>query len=254
MKSSVVKFFVCFVSIGLLQSCVGIALKSIGAHASSAELRILKSKTKTVCFIPMHHVGKKVFYDDVHRISDSLGRLGYVAFYEGVDTRLKDSLALDLLKRKWRKMMGFYLDKSGYIDSNHRFMGRYKLSKKYVNQPQAETLIAASTQPENVDVTMEDLFGAFEKRVAPIELETCDMAIALDSLYKGCQPLRVTAQKQYNIFQDDFILKYRNQHVAHAIQHHENQKIIVIYGSGHFKGLLEELKAIDSTWQKENLK
>ncbi|NQX86288.1 MAG: hypothetical protein HRT67_10365 [Flavobacteriaceae bacterium] len=101
MKLSAFKCVVCLVSIFLLQSCLSIALRSLGANASSAERRVLKSKTKTVHFIGMHHVGKKAFYDDVHRLTDSLGRLGYVAFCEGIDTRVKDTLELDLLLRKW---------------------------------------------------------------------------------------------------------------------------------------------------------
>lgn len=255
MKTFAFKFIVFFVSIGLLQSCVSIALKSIGANASSAELRILKSKTKTVCFIPMHHVGKKVFYEDVHRITDSLGRSGYVAFYEGVDTNITDTLELDFLKRKWRKMLGFYLDKSGFIDTtNQLFMGKYKISKKYTNQPVPLELISETSQPKSVDVFLEDLIHDFEKKTNKIELDSCDVNTPLNKSYKSCNSLKETHPESYKVFNDEFILDYRNQYLAKTIQDGSHDKVIVIYGRYHFKGLLKELKAIDSTWQKENLK
>jgi len=255
MKSSVFKFIVFFVSICLLQSCVSIALKSIGANVSSAELRILKSKTKTVCFIPMHHVGKKAFYDDVHRITDSLGRSGYVAFYEGVDTDVTDTLELELIKRKWRKMLGFYLDKSGYIDTtNQLFMGKYKISKKYVNQPVPLELISETSQPKSVDVLLEDLIDDFEKETEKVELDSCDINTPLDQSYTSCNSIKETHPKNYEVFKDKFILDYRNQYLAKAIQDGTHDKIIVVYGKYHFKGLLKELKAIDSTWQKGRVK
>lgn len=254
MKSSIFRFLAITLVFIFCQSCVSIALKRLGAHQTQATTQVFTSNDKTVQFIPMHHVGKSVFYEDVYRITDSLGALGYVSFYEGVDTNITDSITLDVLKRKWRKMMGFYLDKSGYIDSNQRLMGRYKVSKKYVNQPLASELIAPNTQPENVDVTLEDLFGTFEERVAEIQLDDCDMQIPIHSAYSNCTALRQSDKKVYDRFHDDFILKYRNQYLAKAIQNHKNGKIIVVYGSGHLQGLLQELKALDSTWRNSNIK
>lgn len=47
------------------------------------------------------------------------------------------------------------------------------------------------------------------------------------------------------------VLDYRNDYLAKAIQESEYSKIIVLYGGRHEKGLVKDLKELDSTWKKK---
>ncbi|NQX86287.1 MAG: hypothetical protein HRT67_10360 [Flavobacteriaceae bacterium] len=150
-------------------------------------------------------------------------------------------------------MLGYYLDKSSYIDTtNQLFMGKYKISKKYVNQLDYLELVSEAAQPKIVDVLLEDFISNFEEETQNIALDSCDINTSLDASYIICNSLKETHPKNYKVFKDKFILDYRNQYLAKTIEATTHDKIIVIYGRRHLSGILKALKAKDSAWHQRN--
>jgi hypothetical protein len=226
---------------------VSLALKSVGAHKTEAVINVLSSKSKNIAFIGMHHIGKKQFYNDVYRITDSLGKLGYISYYESVKDEKFDSITI----KKFRKINGIYLSKDGYLDTiTNKLVGKYKVHKDYINQPKIDVLISLESNPIKVDVPISKLISEFEAKEGEIRLDSCDVATSFNGNY-NCQSYRKVNREKYKAFKNDYALKYRNKKLAEYIISSKDSKIIVIYGKKHYRGLLNELKILDSTWREQ---
>lgn len=233
-------------------SCGTLALKLLGADSTSVTPTYIKSNEKEVVFIPMHHVGTKEFYNSVYKITDSLGKAGYACYYEGLNPIEKDSIEKIRIRRKFRKIMGFSLTKSGYIDTiNNTILGKYKVSDKYINQPKSSALISKNCQSKyNIDISSDSLLKRFELREYPIVLDSCDYSTSLEEKY-NCNSLKDLDRGKYDIFKNEYILEFRNKHLSNYIQNSQERKIIVIYGKAHYEGFFEELKKLDPSWRKQ---
>ncbi|GGG46761.1 hypothetical protein [Bizionia arctica] len=231
-------------------SCNSIRLKSSGVLDEKIKIETLTNRNKKVAFLPIQHIGKIKYYDDVSKKIDSLQKLNYVAFYESVSTELTDSAAIDLLDRKYRKIVGNLQAKSGYLDTiNNKLYGNIDNDKKHnlINQPDYDKMNLDTLKAVNADVTFEKLINDFEDKNGLIKLDECDFKTHIDSTY-NCQTLSNKMQKN---FRKDFVLGLRNKYLAKLINNSDSTEILVIYGSAHFKGLVSELKKIDSNWKYE---
>ena len=56
------------------------ALKKSGVFDTKSGLKVIENNQKKIIFIPMHHIGKKEFYDDVANKVDSLQNLNFSVF------------------------------------------------------------------------------------------------------------------------------------------------------------------------------
>jgi hypothetical protein len=204
-----------------------------------AEVVRLASDTKSVQYIPMHHVGKPVFYEGVKMLVDSFKRNGYIVFYESARTEnITDSLTLDRYNRKFRKMMGMHIDTSGYAKMLHES----GLFKQLIDQPTYDKL-GVDSSDKRVDIPKNQLVDAYEKTFGEIVLERGD-DVPLNARYN--LELRLP-QKEVRYI----ILDYRNKNLATAIQYSDFKKIAVIYGADHLNGTLEELKKFDPSWVRK---
>ena len=102
-----------------------IILKRAGILENKVTVEKISNIKKTVVFVKMHHVGTSDFYKDVKVKIDSLHLEGYIFLYEGVTLNIElDSLKMDTVKRKYRKLFGFGLSNKGYLDTtDHSIMG-----------------------------------------------------------------------------------------------------------------------------------
>ncbi|AWH86057.1 hypothetical protein HYN59_13460 [Flavobacterium album] len=215
----------------------------IGAYDKESSVSYYSNADKTVAYIPMKHIGPKEFYGNVKSKVDSLQREGYIVFMESV--RVTDSLTpqqKDTLKWKIRKLTGISISQSGYIDTiNGTLMGhKFKNKKGLINQPRYSRMGVDTLKGRVVDVPMNHLIKAYEDEYGPIQLNDCDYVLAFDKKYE-CGRI---ATKESNAM----ILDYRNRHLAEAIVAEPSKKIIVMYGALHEKGMIKELKSIDSAW------
>ncbi len=238
------RLFVALIIVAALAaSCMSMALSVMGINKKEASLSVYSNGVKTVAYIPMKHIGPKEFYVNVRRRVDSLQRDGYIVFMESV--RVRDSLTkqqTDTLSRKVRRLMGTTLSKQGYLDTiNGRLMGhKFKNKNGLTNQPKYTKLGVDTTTGRIVDVPLNVLIRQYEKDYGTIVLDECDFATPLEDHYTCGREKRSQANA--------LILKYRNKNLADAIIAEKHNKIAVLYGAAHEKGLLAMLRAAEPLW------
>lgn len=233
-----------------LASCLNIALNSLGVLEKNATLKFISNGEKRIVFIPMHHIGKKEFYDDVEKKIDSLSKNGFIIFYEGVRLgQVKDSLQKDTLFKKIRKIVGLDLvalnKNQGYLDvENNRIMGReFKSLPKYqlVNQPKKFIIMSDTTRFKSRDGNYVQLVAACEQKFGPVILSEYDL------LTKSGEKYKTEVNKDLKNY---FVLEFRNKLLADAIIQESNNNIVILYGAKHFEGLLEVLKTLDKNFRE----
>jgi hypothetical protein len=228
----------------ILTSCSSIfpthTLKRIGVFDSKSELEIIKYKKKKILFIPMHHVGKKEFYDDIANKVDSLQKLDYTVFYESaIDDKETDSLTTTRNGLKLRKLMGFYPRK--YLDTTTNIIAgkiKYKGEHKLVNQPKYSQLKVDNLTSIKADVSLTELINEFEKKYSEIKLDSCDFRFNLENKNYKCKRANKGLRKK---FEKEYVQDYRNKYLAKQIINSKKNKILVIYGDSHYIGLYREL-------------
>ncbi|MCF6131303.1 hypothetical protein [Flavobacterium wongokense] len=221
-----------------LTSCLNfkanLAFKLVGAFDDSIKLSKLSSNEKEVVFIPMHHLGTKLFYEDVKTNIDSLKKEGYFFYTEEVSVKRTDTITI----RKAIRITGipFSKDNSGYkhyFDSIYN--GKVRLKKELMNQPKYFMLGLDSLNSENVDVTYRDMVNYYENKYGEIILQPCDFE---KSFYEipNCKEKAIEKSQRREL-----IIDFRNRNVVNTILKEKRKKIAIIYGEDHFKGIKEEL-------------
>jgi len=191
-----------------------------------------RSNDKSVHFINMIHLGQQSFYDNVSKEIENYKKDGYVLFYEWIDYETADTLTL----RKTKKVVGMIPSKQGY----QNMIEKIKVDG-VVFQDNEQFMNHSNSLDFNVDITPQELIHKYEKRHGEIVLSSEDLNAPL---YE-----EITFNDNKNVM--DIILNHRNKIVAERIQTSKYDKIIVIYGADHQKGILEELQKIDTSWKKE---
>lgn len=234
----------------LASSCLRrLALSSVGVLDETASVKYISNGKKQIVFFPMHHIGKKIFYDDAKNKIDSLISQGYFVYFESVRMPVTDSLQKDTIYRKARKITGVdFLSISankGYIDTaNNEIMGlKLSLIEKYhlVNQPKNIYPVNDSAKVKNVDASFPQLITACEQKFGPIVLDQYDFETKLGEKYK---------YKNNKELKKYFVEGFRNVLISNAILNDTHEKIIAVYGSRHFDGILEELITADKNYKQ----
>lgn len=251
----------------LFTSCATIFNKRIinkmGVESGKSELRFIDGKEQEILFIPMHHVGRIDYYNDVAHKIDSLQELNYFVFYEGViDDNENDSLTIKKSLLKLRKIMGFFPQgQKGYLDTTTNIIAgklKYKGDHKLINQPNYKELKVDSLNAVRADVNLTELMNDFEKKYGEIKLDSCDYYTSFkDKVYKCTKSKRSLRKK----FKQEYVMEFRNASLAKKIIESNKNKILVVYGEAHFTGLWYQLYLLDNNYsvsryysQKLNLK
>lgn len=205
-------------------SCASIRLAMAGADRETVDLEVYHhiEKDKTIVFVPMLHIGKSVFYEDVKKNLDSLRSEGFVIFYENVkfDREKYSPEELDTLNRKIRKLLGFYF--TNYKDSTNLSLPKSFFNDKYVLQTKARTGIVEKDR--KVDLPLDSLVQLYEKKFGEIILAPCDFATPLKAEY-NCKTLN--SEYVRHTARDEFILK--------KIREAPYKKIVLVYGKSHIR-------------------
>lgn len=205
-------------------SCGSIGLAMAGADRETVDLEVYRQpqKNKTLVFVPMLHIGKPVFYEDVKKKLDSLRSEGFVIFYENVkfDRKKYSREELDTLNRKIRKLLGFYF--TNYKDSTNLSLSKSFFNDKYVLQTKARTGI--TEKDLKVDLPLDRLVQLYEKEFGKIMLAPCDFDTPLKAEY-NCKTL--SSEYVRHTARNEFILK--------QIRKAPYKKIALVYGKSHFR-------------------
>jgi hypothetical protein len=230
-----------------------VALKRAGIFETKSELKIIENEKQKIIFIGMHHVGREEFYNDVANKIDSLQKLNYTVFYEGVtNDKETDSLITVRNFMKLRKLMGIlpieHLDTTkNKINGKIKYRGKYKL----VNQLNYSRLKVDSLTSINADISINELITEFEKNNGKIKLDSCDLKIKLTDRNYKCKKVKKNIFKEFKM---EYIGDYREKSLAKIITKSNKNKVLVIYGDAHFWGLYIELKALDKSYRLKKYK
>lgn len=187
---------------------------------------------KVVEFLPMHHLGKKEFYENVKNTVIDKKNSGYVVYYELVSTNFTtDSLLKDTIRRKARKLKGF----SGSYKEN----ASSSVFDKYIQQPSYFELGIDSTD-KRADVNYLQLIEQWELLNGKIMLDSIDLNTPFDEKFnKGTFYTR----KEYN----RVFIEYRNEYLLETINAGSDKKILILYGFGHLRNFKKQAKKINKT-------
>lgn len=183
---------------------------------------------KDILFIPMHHLGKSVFYDNVKNIVVKQKSNGYRVYYELVSTDFTtDSLLKDTIRRKARKLKGF----SGTYKDN----ANENLFKKYIQQPSYNEL-GIDSSDMRADVNYLQLIQYWEKVNGEILLDSIDIHTPFNEKFnKGT----FYTKKEYNTV----FIQFRNKYLLDLIKNSSDTKILILYGYGHYSDFKKKTKS-----------
>jgi len=220
------------VLISTLSSCK-IAHSLIDLNKKNAKIYSYKMDDREIKFIPIHHLGKQKFYDNIKNKVITYKSNGYRVYYELISTDFTtDSLLKDTIRRKVRKLKGF----SGTYKDNAQ--GSY--FKKYVQQPDYEEM-GITDSDLRVDVNYLQLIKQWEKVNGTIVLDSTDLNTTFTEKYN-----RGTfyTMAQYNAV----FIDYRNENLINLINSSPDKKILILYGAGHHKDFKKRLKKTIKIW------
>lgn len=199
------------------------------------------NKDKTVKFLQMHHLGKPEFYENVKQLVDSLKKDGYVVYYETTQwDEIRDSVTHDHYLRKFRKMLGFYLDSTGYANMFHDA----GVFKKMISQPSYVEL-GLDANDMRADLPANRLIDIYEENYGVIQLEPGDLQMPLTGKNILPKSLRLPKDKVMSV-----VIDQRNKNLARTVQSSSANKILILYGAEHDKGSFEELAKLDESWKR----
>lgn len=214
------------VLISTFSSCK-IAHSLIELNKKNAKVYSYKIDDKDIKFIPMHHLGKQKFYDDIKNKVTSYKSNGYKVYYELISTDFTtDSLLKDTIRRKVRKLKGF--------NGTYKENAQGSFFKKYVQQP---TYAEMGTTDNDIraDVNYLQLINKWEEINGAIILDSTDLNTSFSEKFsKGT----FYTKDQYN----RVFIQFRNEHLIKLIKTNSDKKILILYGAGHRKDFKKRLK------------
>lgn len=199
---------------------------------------------KEVVVIPMVHLAKPKYYRESTKIITSLRKKNYSFFYErAIYPRNTDSLTLDTLKRKMRKLIGvpfgFKLTDTSFSDAYPNFFS----SGRYIMQ-NPESAGYSYNLDKRVDLDVEEVLNMFEKKYGEIILSKCDFDTNFKDKY-WCNKL--DSEKKNHVIKD-----LRENFIIKKVEKSNEEKIGLIYGKIHTKGFEDRLLKLGFTKVKYN--
>lgn len=212
---------------------VNYALEKKGIYDVKITPKFFTAEDKQIAFLPMHHIGRQEFYEDVKRNIDSLKNDGYVFFYEGIVNDITDTLDY----YKFRKIIHSGLPEPGRHVDLFEALYKSKIKFKYdlVSQPTNYDFGLTDKNSFQVDMTFGMIINNVEQS-KKILLEDCDFQNKYTENYQ-CKDKLFTEEEL-----DKYIVNDRDVFLVNEIKNSKHPKIAIIYGRGHQEGVEEQLK------------
>jgi len=211
--------------------------KKIYSDDINFEVTLIKDD-KEVKIIPLRHLGTPQFYDNLKVALAKYQNLGYVVFYE----RIKSNNATENDRRKYRKILHIKINLSDtkqvdykeiLLEKIRKVNPKFEFTKNVVPQPTYDFLITDLNNSKNVDVTINEFVGEYERLYGTIVLDSCDYIT--DWRETTCNGKRAK-----NI--DNVTLDFRNNNVVNTVLSANNNKILILYGENHINGIKKQLQ------------
>lgn len=219
--------FYLIITIGIL------SLSSCRSYVYKKSFKVYSYKlgTKEIRYIPIHHLGRPIFYEKVKNDVIKYKNDGYVVFYELIDFDSSvDSLTKDTVYRKDRKLSGNSLN----YDEVQEIL---EVHKDIMRQPNYKDM-GVTDSDIRADANFEDYISEVERLCGEIILDNNDYATPLlDNSYKPTTKYLCSHEKIQRVTID-----YRNNHLINLIKNSDSNKILILYGSGHRIDLEKRIK------------
>jgi len=238
-KSSKFKIHVAFVSVIILllsgcqiiQSLSAIKSKKVKPHYYTYE-------AKSIIFVPLVHIGQKEFYASLKDSIIAWKNNNYTIFYKQVGSGQAylglDSISYDRLRRRFRRIDGGTTGTpEDYVEEAQ------KVFKEVIAQPIYSDLGIDSTDV-HADINLLQLVEQYEITFGKITLDSCDYSTHLDSAYSCYKAVKMRKL-------DPIIVDYRNEVVIEKVIVSESEKIVILFGAAHRKGMGKLLMEIETT-------
>lgn len=205
-------------------------------YSKEISLKNIDFGQKEVFFIPMSHIGEDSYYSDISKQIDSMKSQGFKVYYESIANPIDlDSTSNDLSFRKLRKINGWSIF-NRYNSETGVFQNGVQLKNEHSLKLQRNKELGIDEFDRKVDIPNYRLISLFEHKYGEIELSKCDYRTNLNSSEYKCKKMQKELTEK---FSNEFILNLRNENLINEIETSNDQKILVVYGAGHFKGLKE---------------
>lgn len=160
----------------------------------------------------------------------------------------KDSNEINNTLLKFRSLTGLDMSKmrsnNGYIDTitgisliPDKKLNEIIKKEKLVNQPKELRANYDTINGKNVDGNLIDVIKAYEEKFGTITLTQNDKKTPLGKMFDIKQKQKTTKNEQNFLMLDS-----RNYILANEILKTTHKKIVIVYGKGHYKGLLQILQ------------
>lgn len=213
----------------LLSSCQCTLVRLLFVKKSAVKhKRVLVKGDQEFIFIPMVHLGKQQYYDEVKEYITKKRSEGYKIYYEGVGIS-RDSISdekKDTLERKQRKILGFHL--TVYNDKDNQSLPR--CVKKYVGQTLTNTGIIPEIDT-NADLSTEELIERFETKYGKILLNECDFTTPLKAPYECNKEM---SRREFSNINFTYTHLLRDSHLAELLKTTKDKKVVIVFGKKHW--------------------
>lgn len=164
---------------------------------------------KEIHFIGTHHIGTKLYYQNIKSLIDSFHSKGYVVYYEGIraDTSNEGFMFKKQISMKYKRIMGksFNVTRS-YNEIASNF-------KDLIAQPPNDSLGKLITDI-TADVSVRDIVEYYENKYGKVH----------DS---------IPQQKDYDLIINDIRQSFRNKYLFSLISKSEHDNIVILFGEAH---------------------
>nr|WP_314560779.1 lipoprotein [uncultured Capnocytophaga sp.] len=221
-----------------LSSCNRLFVKLYNTRPIIDKKVTWRGEDREVIFIPMIHISRQAYYDQVKDFVTQKRQEGYTIYYEGVG--MSDSLTAaqrDTVYRKARKILGFHIKGAYDKDGKNRSIPKYK---RYVGQNKANTGID-TIRDINLDMTLDKLLplvATVGGNDGKIELDECDYSTPLNAKYKCKKP------KNWIEYRYALSHTYRDNYIKETLIKAPHKKIVIVYGGGHKDAIGEAMKEL----------
>ena len=217
----------------LISSCD--TIKTISKiESKKAKVVSFTHQNKSLKFIPLVHFGQPEFYNGIKDSVTSYKKKGYIVFYELVTARADEKTEPEAFNKELllirRMFNGENLTPEGYEeDLKETFPSA-------IGQPDYKDL-GVDENDLNVDVDIIDIAEEYTRLYGEIELTPCDYDTPVDSKVYLCEKIKNKM--------DPIIVDFRNEHLANEIHNSKNDKILILYGLLHEKGVKKLLRKME---------
>lgn len=212
--------FLCVISAFSGCATIGLSLYRVMGTGMDTRLKLKHPETgREIVMIGMIHLERPEFFEEIRLYLDSIKREdGYVVFYEKVGREGIDSMRLDTLLRKFRRVVGIDL----------RVRDENLMSQKKFVMQSLSRLGLTTNRDIRVDMTWDEMITEYEKRYEEIVLTDYDWQTPLTEKYKR----RKSGKQEYSSY--PMLHTIRNEYIFEKMEQSPHQKIALIYGKWHW--------------------